>query len=137
MSRPGATARLHLPRLTRDASLCFGYQFRDPEPDELRVAACQAEAAGFDVISSWDHVAALWTPLLPLLAVAEATTKVRVCPLVINNDFHHPVHLAAAIADLDVLTDGRVELRIGAGHAFTEYAGSASRSTHLRCANNA
>ena len=100
----------------------FGYQFRDPQPDELRVAARQAEAAGFDVISSWDHVAASWTPLLPLLAVAEATTKLRVCPLVINNDFHHPVHLAGAIADLDVLTDGRVELGIGAGHAFTEYA---------------
>ena len=100
----------------------FGYQFRDPPADELREAARQAEVAGFDVISSWDHVAASWTPLLPLLAAAEATTKVRVCPLVINNDFHHPIHLAAAIADLDVLTDGRVELGIGAGHAFTEYA---------------
>ena len=100
----------------------FGYQFRDPQPDALRVTAREAEAAGFDVISSWDHVTASWTPLLPLLAVAEATTTVRVCPLVINNDFHHPVHLAAAVADLDVLTDGRVELGIGAGHAFPEYA---------------
>jgi probable F420-dependent oxidoreductase len=44
-----------------------------------------------------------------------------VCPLVINNDFHHPVHLAREITSMDHLTDGRVELGIGAGHAFPEY----------------
>jgi probable F420-dependent oxidoreductase len=45
-----------------------------------------------------------------------------VCPLVINNDFHHPALLAAEYANLDHLTGGRVELGIGAGHSFTEYA---------------
>ena len=54
--------------------------------------------------------------------MAEATTRLRVCPLVINNDFHHPVLLAMEYANLDHLTGGRVELGIGAGHSFTEYA---------------
>jgi probable F420-dependent oxidoreductase len=41
---------------------------------------------------------------------------------VLNNDFHHPVHLARELASIDQLSGGRLELGIGAGHAFTEYA---------------
>lgn len=100
----------------------FGYQVTRGDGDDLRQQARQAEAAGFDVISTWDHVSDGLTPLLPLLAMADATTRLRVCPMVINNDFHHPVNLAMEFADLDHLTGGRAELAIGAGHAFTEYA---------------
>jgi probable F420-dependent oxidoreductase len=100
----------------------FGYQTRGGTPDELRDQARRAEAAGFDVVHTWDHLAPGWSPTLPLLAMAEATEQIRVCPLVINNDFHHPALLAAEYVHLDHLTDGRVELGIGAGHAFTEYA---------------
>lgn len=54
--------------------------------------------------------------------MAECTTTLRFCPLVLNNDFHHPVDLARELATLDHLSGGRLELGIGAGHAFTEYA---------------
>ena len=100
----------------------FGYQTRGGTPAELRDQARRAETAGFDVVHTWDHLAPGWSPTLPLLAMAEATEHIRVCPLVINNDFHHPALLAAEYVHLDHLTDGRVELGIGAGHAFTEYA---------------
>jgi probable F420-dependent oxidoreductase len=100
----------------------FGFQYRAGTADELRDMARRAGSAGFDLICSWDHVTGGWTALLPLLAMAEAAPTIRVCPMVINNDFHHPVHLASEIASLDALTGGRVELGIGAGHAFTEYA---------------
>src|SRR3981081_376865 len=100
----------------------FGFQVRDQSADELRATARAAEAAGFDVISTWDHVVDGWGPLSPLLAMADATTRLRICPLVLNNDFHHPVHLARELASIDHLTGGRLELGIGAGHAFTEYA---------------
>ena len=99
----------------------FGYQVRGGTADELRVQAHAAEAAGFDVLHTYDHISTGWTPLLPLLAMANATASIRVCPLVLNNDFHHPVHLAGQLANLDHLTGGRVELGIGAGHSFTEY----------------
>jgi probable F420-dependent oxidoreductase len=99
----------------------FGYQARGGTPDELRDQARRAEVAGFDVISTFDHLNPGWGPTLPLLTMAEATTTLRVCPLVINNDFHHPVLLAMEYANLDQLTGGRVELGIGAGHSFTEY----------------
>jgi probable F420-dependent oxidoreductase len=100
----------------------FGLQVRAPSPEELRATAIEAEAAGFDVLSTADHVSEGWAPLLPLLAAADCTTRLRVCPLVLNNDFHHPVHLARELASLDHLSAGRLELGIGAGHAFTEYA---------------
>jgi probable F420-dependent oxidoreductase len=100
----------------------FGLQVRDHSARELQSIAQAAEAAGFDVISTADHVSTGWAPLPPLLAMANATTKLRVCPLVLNNDFWHPVHLAREVAAIDHLTNGRFELGIGAGHAFTEYS---------------
>jgi probable F420-dependent oxidoreductase len=100
---------------------------RSASADELRETARAAEAAGFDVLSTADHVSEGWAPLLPLLAATDCTTRLRVCPLVLNNDFHHPVHLAREVASLDHLSGGRVELGIGAGHAFTEYAAIGQR----------
>src|SRR5919108_6517948 len=100
----------------------FGFQVRQAQAAELRAQAQAAEAAGFDVISTWDHVVDGWAPLAPLQAMADCTSRLRICPLVLNNDFHHPVHLARELASMDHLSDGRLELGIGAGHAFTEYA---------------
>ena len=99
----------------------FGYQCRGGTAEALREQARRAEDAGFDLIHTFDHLNPAWSPTLPLLTMAEATTRLRVCPLVLNNDFHHPALLAMEYANLDHLTDGRVELGIGAGHSFTEY----------------
>ena len=100
----------------------FGVQMRSGSAEEVRELAGRAEAAGFDVFHTWDHVVDGWATLAPLLAVADCTTRLRVCPLVLNNDFHHPVHLARELASIDHLSGGRLEVGIGAGHAFTEYA---------------
>lgn len=100
----------------------FGYQLRECTADELRPIARDAEGAGFDVLHTFDHVGDHWPPLTPLVVAAEATTTLRLCPLVINNDFHHPVDLAREVAAIDLLSGGRFELGIGAGHSFTEYA---------------
>jgi probable F420-dependent oxidoreductase len=64
---------------------------------------------------------------MPLMAIADCTTSIRICPLVLNNDFHHPVHLAQELASLDHLSGGRLEVGIGAGHSFTEYAAIGQR----------
>ena len=100
----------------------FGFQIRSGTADELRAQARDAEAVGFDVIHTWDHVVDGWSALAPLHGMAAATERLRVCPLVLNNDFHDPVHLAREVAAIDHFTGGRVELGLGAGHAFTEYA---------------
>jgi probable F420-dependent oxidoreductase len=89
---------------------------------EWRDKARQAEAAGFDVLLVPDHlVEGMLPPLIPLVAAADATERLRVGTLVINNDFHHPVVLAREAATVDLLTDGRLELGLGAGHMKFEY----------------
>jgi probable F420-dependent oxidoreductase len=90
--------------------------------DQLLAQAKAAEDAGFDVMHTWDHVVDGWSPLAPLMAIVNATSSIRVCPLVLNNDFHHPVHLAQELASIDHFSEGRLEVGLGAGHSFTEYA---------------
>jgi probable F420-dependent oxidoreductase len=101
----------------------FGYQLRsENDPVALRLEAKAAEEAGFDTLCSFDHLGGYFSALAPLAAVAGWTERIRLCPLVINNDFHHPALLAQELASLDRLSGGRLEVGIGAGHAFTEYA---------------
>ena len=103
-------------------SFRFGFQIGDEPVRELVTSVQAAEAAGFDVVHTSDHIGGRWAPMTTLAAIGAATTRVRLCPLVINNDFWHPVLLAREVAALDHLTSGRVELGLGAGHSFTEYA---------------
>ena len=66
----------------------------------------------------------LGTPLAALTALtvaAIATTKLRVGSFVCVNDYRHPALLAREIATLDLLSDGRVELGLGAGNWQHEY----------------
>jgi probable F420-dependent oxidoreductase len=89
---------------------------------EWRAKARRAEAAGFDTMLVADHlVEGMFPPLTPLVAAAEATDHLRVGTLVVNNDFRHPVLLAREAATVDLLTEGRLELGLGAGHMKYEY----------------
>ncbi len=92
-----------------------------PHPGQLRREVQVAEAAGFDVVCTYDHLGQHLSALEPLAFAAAWTERVRLCPLVLNNDFHHPGLLAQRLATLDRLSGGRLEVGIGAGHAFPEY----------------
>lgn len=83
--------------------------------------AQKAEALGFSTLLMWDHFDDHLAPLPALLAAAGATTSLRLAPLVLSNDYRHPVLLAREAATIDLLTDGRFELGIGAGWNRAEY----------------
>jgi probable F420-dependent oxidoreductase len=68
-----------------------------------------------------DHVGGCLSPLLPLAMAAEVSERLRLGVMVLNNDFYHPSLLARSAATLDLLSDGRFELGLGAGHAKPEY----------------
>jgi probable F420-dependent oxidoreductase len=66
----------------------------------------------------------LGTPLATLTALAvaaTATTTLRVGSFVFVNDYRNPVLLAREIATLDQLSEGRVELGLGAGNWPRDY----------------
>ncbi len=66
----------------------------------------------------------LSTPLAAMTALAvaaTATTTLRVGSYVFVNDYRHPALLAREIATLDHLSDGRIELGLGAGNWPSDY----------------
>lgn len=99
----------------------FGFQATASDPTEVVRSAQAAEARGFHVVQLGDHLGDQPGILTSLAAIALATTGVRVCPLVLNNDLRHPVVVTQELITVDHLSHGRLEVGIGAGHAFTEY----------------
>jgi probable F420-dependent oxidoreductase len=97
----------------------FAGESRSAWQDQAR----RAEDLGFDTILVPDHVLdGLFPPLVALDAMAAVTSLLHVGTFVLNNDFRHPALVARDAATLDLLSDGRFELGIGAGHAAPEYA---------------
>jgi probable F420-dependent oxidoreductase len=80
----------------------------------------RAEQSGFDVIGVADHLGFL-APLPAMLLAAEATERAQVNSFVLNTPFYNPTLLAREVATLDLLTDGRVELGLGAGYVKAEF----------------
>jgi probable F420-dependent oxidoreductase len=87
---------------------------------ECRLAR-QAEDLGYSTLFMPDHLGEQWAPLVALTVAAEATTTLRVGTLVLDNDFRHPVILAKEAATLDLLSEGRLELGLGAGWMREDY----------------
>lgn len=56
-----------------------------------------------------------------MTVAAHVTKNLRVCALVFDNDYKHPVVLAKELATMDVLSDGRIDIGIGAGWMRTDY----------------
>jgi probable F420-dependent oxidoreductase len=84
-------------------------------------AARAAEAVGYSDLTIHDHLTPQLAPVPVLTAVAMATERLRLCPLVLNNDLRHPAVLAQDLATIDVLSDGRLVVGIGAGWNEPEY----------------
>jgi probable F420-dependent oxidoreductase len=82
--------------------------------------AAAAEEAGYDVVFTTDHLGSP-APFPPLVAAAAATRRLRVGTLVLNAGFWNPHLLAREVATVDLLTGGRLELGLGAGHMKWEY----------------
>lgn len=83
--------------------------------------ARRAEGQGYAALTIADHLTDQLAPLPALVAAAAATTTLRVGTLVLANDYRNPVVLAKEAATVDVLTDGRFELGIGAGWMASDY----------------
>ena len=79
------------------------------------------EALGYSTVYLPDHFEEQPGPIAALMAAAAVTTTLRIGPLVLDNDYRHPVVLAKEAATLDLLSDGRLDFGLGAGWMASDY----------------
>lgn len=84
--------------------------------------ARRTEELGYSTLLLPDRTSAGILAPMPALAVAASvTTALRVGSYVFCNGYRHPVLLAREAASLDLLSDGRFELGLGAGVSSVEF----------------
>ena len=87
----------------------------------LAAEARRAESMGYEALVVPDHLIEQLSPIPALATIAAATERLRIAAFVHNNDLRHPAVLAQDLASLDVLSDGRLDVAIGAGWNKPEY----------------
>ena len=98
--------------------------------DTLQSLWRRIEELGFGWISIWDHFygatgkpddAECLEAVAMHAALAISTSRVRCGSLVYSVGYRHPAVLAKAITTIDLLSNGRADMGIGAGWAVVEY----------------
>jgi probable F420-dependent oxidoreductase len=100
----------------------------------LRAKARQAEDLGYHAYHVTDHVlgpgevmaraghsGSALAVIPALMALADATHTLRVGSRVICLDYHHLIVLANELATIDLFSEGRLEVGLGAGWLANEY----------------
>lgn len=114
----------------------LGFDFRKGPEDERSLpeiyadsldAIVYAEELGFDYVILTEHhfVADGYCPSVAPMAAAIAarTQRIRIISYVLLLPFHNPLRLAEDLAVVDVLSNGRMEVGIGAGYRAEEFEG--------------
>ena len=100
-----------------------------PWPEYVDLAR-RAEAAAYDSIWVGDHLLydlpdgstrGPWEAWTTLAAIAQATDRVEIGPLVASTSFHAPTMLAKQAATVDAISGGRLIVGLGAGWNKREY----------------
>ena len=99
----------------------FGVNIRAvPSRPEFEQLVRRADELGYDVLAAPDHLGAP-SPFTALAAAGVISARLRLRTYVLNVGFWSPALLAREVATLDVLSEGRVELGLGAGHMRAEH----------------
>lgn len=111
-----AAAKAH-----RDRTMRFGLHTALPRATDFAEFAAEVESSGFDVLTIPDHLVASLSPFAGAATACAHTTRLHTGTLVLNNDLRHPVETARESASVAMLSGGRFELGLGAGHMKSEY----------------
>ena len=111
-----------LSQVTNHRPFRFGVQASTaPSGKAWADLARRTEDLGYAVLTMPDHFTDQLAPVPAMTVAAHVTKNLRVCALVFDNDYKHPVVLAKELATMDVLSDGRIDIGIGAGWMRTDY----------------
>ncbi|MEU4842331.1 TIGR03621 family F420-dependent LLM class oxidoreductase [Nocardia testacea] len=103
------------------AAFRFGVNLLSPVGRAEWQERCRrAETLGYDVIAVADHLG-MPSPFPALVSAAEVTARPRLSIFVLNAAFYNPALLARDLASTDQLTDGRLDIALGAGYAKAEF----------------
>ncbi|HTN81345.1 MAG TPA: TIGR03621 family F420-dependent LLM class oxidoreductase [Acidimicrobiales bacterium] len=115
----------------------FGLQaFEGATADDWWATVARTEALGYSTLFTSDHYFGPgrisestghrpvdMAPLVSIAMAAAVTSTLRIGCRVFACDYHHPVVLAKETATLDLLSNGRLEVGLGAGWVRDEYDG--------------
>lgn len=104
-------------------SIRFGLQAGlDAEPRAWLELARKAQDAGFETLYVADHPGVTASPFAALAAAAGVTSTLKLGTYVLNTGIRDPLSIASDAATVDVISNGRVVLGMGAGHTPAEWA---------------
>src|SRR3954454_24657853 len=84
----------------------------------------EIEALGYSTLVVPDHFDQGLGPLSAMAAGAAVTTTLNFAPLVLDTDYRHPVVVARELESIDLLSEGRLEVGLGAGWKRKDYESS-------------
>ena len=106
-------------------SFRFGVEMMGPfEGMTWAGSARELEALGYSTLFAPDHFDEGLGPIAAMASAAAATTELTVATAVFAADFRHPAVLARELAAIDVLSEGRLEVGLGAGYQVDDYRAS-------------
>ena len=108
--------------MTASRRFRFGVELHEPLPgrswaDSVR----EVEASGYSTMFVPDHFDEGLGPVAALASAATVSTTLNVGALVFDCDFRHPAVLARELATIDLLSEGRLEVGLGAGWKRLDY----------------
>lgn len=100
----------------------FAVQLEGPLEGRTWAESCRVlEDLGYSSVLVPDHLDEGLGPIAAMASAAAVTTELRVGALVLDCDFRHPALLARELATIDQLSEGRLEVGIGAGWKRVDY----------------
>ena len=100
----------------------FAVELHEPFADRTWTDTVrEVEALGYSTMFVPDHFDEGLGPLAAMAAAAAVTTTMNVGSLVLDCDFRHPAVLARELATIDALSEGRLEVGLGAGWKNLDY----------------
>lgn len=91
------------------------------ENQDWGALARRCEQLGCRALLVGDHPGVGASPFVALAAAVAATSRLRLGSYVLNAGIRHPLLIASDVATLDVVSGGRAEVGLGAGHTPAEW----------------